>query len=135
MTGADFTELVEWIQDRWGRHDEVWANSSRFARDFEGLPAEDVWSALFAKGNGQWAPRPPELVGAATELWRSRLRNEGVPVLEAPKGASWSEWCEDQFGRVRSFGEVIRDRHAELFSEGSCRSPVCDVHRSRREPA
>jgi hypothetical protein len=126
MTRAEFVELVEWIQDRWGSSDEVWANADRFVSDFESVPAEDVWAALYAQGNGQWAPRPMELRAGALERMRSRMRPERqTNALSAPKGASWSEWCVEQFGESRRFEDVIRERHAEL----DCRSPWCDIHR------
>lgn len=132
MTADEFVELVEWITDRWGTGDEVWANADRFATDFKPLDGADVWEAVYSKGTGRWAPRPMELVAEARAIGAERARREGPQQKQLPdvsaSGQDWSEWRKKRYPG-KSWRQVIRDRHAELLSEGQCRSPFCDVHR------
>jgi len=132
VTADEFVELVEWIQDRWGTGDEVWANAARFAEDFKPLDGADVWDAVYSKGTGRWAPRPMELVAEARVIGAERRRREGPEQAQLPEvshGAEdWREWRARRHPGKR-WRQVIRERHAELFNEGTCRSPHCDVHR------
>lgn len=52
------------------------------------------------------------------------------PALPASTAANWAEWCRTEFGRKRTFGDVVQERHATL---AGCAAPECDLH--PKEPA
>ena len=153
MTGVEFVELVDWVQDRWGSSDEVWANSSRFAEDFKAVPGEFVWVSMnqLAAQGPKWAPRPVEVLSGARRVWGREMADRGLPA--STEQGRFTEWCVGVFGEVLPMAEVIRRRHVELegmlveesearlpgetglIADGlaprvECRSAFCEVHRA-----
>ena len=50
MTSAEFAQLIDYIEDRYGIGAmDAWAAAARIYPDYEDLDTEEVWAALLAK--------------------------------------------------------------------------------------
>ena len=110
-----FAELVEFIEDRWGKSD-VWANAHNLVADFDRLDAVEVWAAVNARITGdpekaRFAPKPAEVIAGALERMRHRPR----PALpRTTERYSWKEYSERTYGEVIPLSEAIERRAEEL---------------------
>lgn len=137
MTRDEFAELVDWVFDRWGI-DEVWANSGKFAADFEPFDGADVWDAVnrhAMSADSGFAPKPTDLKRRVVEIQRERYRYDPpAQIPETVDGYRWSEYSRRTYGEVIPIGEAIRRTHAELPVDKCPHPDGCDLHGGTADP-
>lgn len=164
MKREDFLGVVRFVES-------LWPNSKAFGdgtlsdafTEFEDLEADHVRTAasrLFRRGL-EFGPSLSQLRKEAGDVAREEARIGTTTKRELPRGRTmtYREWCQETYGEVVPFGDLIRRRHREiegsmvtgetevrlpgetgLLQDGApieirCRSPLCDVHHPETAPA
>lgn len=117
MTREEYSELVEYIEDRFGPSVmDTW--TARVYPDFENLESDVVWEALLAKldsdPKAEFPPKPPALRAAVLD----RVRHNPRPALpETTEKYGWATYSQKTYGKVIPLAEAIERRAAELGGE------------------
>lgn len=132
MERADFLELVEYLEPRFGTGAMgAWRAIEKIYPDFAELDSETVWESLLAKldsdPKAQFPPTPPALRAAALDRARHKPR-PALPESTGP-GEPWAAYSERHYGEVVSLYEAARRAHNDRVAEGKafCRHPGCLV--------
>jgi hypothetical protein len=118
VTDVEYAEMLDWIDDRWGRVPS-WANATSLYADFAELDAVECWAALHARMSGdpdkaKWPPSPPELRALTLDRMRHHESPPGLP--ETTETWNWAVFSQHTYGEVLPIAEAIRRRSEELAS-------------------
>lgn len=120
MTPAEYADLVDFIEDRWGRV-ESWANAGRLTADFALLDADEVFAAVRARvvgdpGRAAWPPKPAELIALTLERMRHKPPTPKPALPDRTEGSpnTWAELSMETYGEIIPISTAIQLRHKEL---------------------
>lgn len=119
MTRSEYAEMVDYIEDRWGKAD-AWSHAVNVYGDFEEIPAEACWEVLKLRLTGdpekaRWAPNPAELLAASLDWMRPRMAKRALP--ETTEEYGWAEFCQRKWGEYRPLKDVVEAVAQDLNAE------------------
>lgn len=131
MTGAEWAEVVEWVDARFAAPWPI-ERARAYAQDLADYQAEDVWDALyrlydrgleFPPNGSQLRKETVEVVRARIE--RARLERQGLPA-DTSEDMTWEAW-RDRIGYGgMTVEEATKESHRRQHPNG-CPFVGCDV--------
>ena len=133
MKSEEWSEIVEWIADRFPESQWHAEQAVAYFFDIEEFDASDVWGGVFKlyEQGLKFAPNGSQLLAAVRDERREaamRDRYRGLPedTQQRDEQSTWEEFTQNRFGEQLTPNAVIRRLHAERFPD--CTNPLCDIH-------
>ena len=130
MTVDEWSDIVDWIQDRFP--DKPWRPEQVVAyyKDLQNHPASLVWTAihhLYEQGQ-KFTPNGSQLVAETLSTRRREARDNmyrETPALPEPKSTvEWAAFSKKYYGKAMSIRETIEQIHRDK----PCKNRSCSIH-------
>lgn len=130
MTGAEWTEIVRWVNDRF-THGWTLDKATAYHQDLDGYLPEDVFDALYRiyDRGVEFPPNGGQLRKEATEVVRERMARAKLEArgLSAPtEDYGWGSWRDRAGHAGRTLLQAVRFSHGRQYPKG-CPFAGCDV--------